>query len=105
MTQVDLFGKKVERWHSKKWKQRMQEVEEHNQRCAEKREKSRLKSHTTIDSKTFEDKSREGSFPCPIAQQFPVGEMRRKHIENCDECKKLERELDRSVGVTEHVYS
>ena len=97
MTQLDLFGEKVE-WHSEKWKQRMREVEEHNQRCAEKREKSRLQSHTTMDRK-------DGSFPCLVAQQLPVGEMRREHIENCDECKKLEREIDRKLGVTEHVYS
>lgn len=92
MPQLDLFGKKVE-WHSEKWKQHMQKVEEHNQRCAEKREKSRLQGENI------------GTFPCPIARQFPVGELRREHIENCDECKKLEREFDRSIGVTEHVYS
>lgn len=72
MTQLDLFGEKVE-WHSEKWKQHQGE--------------------------------KVGTFPCLIAQQLPVGEMRRKHIENCDECKKLEREIDRSIGVTEHVYS
>ena len=66
MTQVDLFGKKVE-WHSEKWKQHIQKVEEHNQRCAEKREESRFQGENV------------GSFPCPCPTASSWRNEKRTH--------------------------
>lgn len=37
-------------------------------------------------------------FPCVVARRLPVGE-RAGHISSCDACKRLEKELDDSIGV------
>lgn len=36
-------------------------------------------------------------FPCIVARRLPVGE-RAGHISSCDTCKRLEKELDDSIG-------
>ena len=37
-------------------------------------------------------------FPCVIARRLPVAE-RPNHMKDCDACKRLEKELDDSIGV------
>jgi len=37
-------------------------------------------------------------FPCPIARRLPLCE-RPSHISICDACKRIEKELDESVGI------
>jgi hypothetical protein len=36
-------------------------------------------------------------FPCDIAQNMPLDD-RPEHMKNCDECKRLEKELDEKIG-------
>lgn len=36
-------------------------------------------------------------YPCDIAQDMPIDD-RHEHIKNCDECKRLEKELNETVG-------
>ena len=37
-------------------------------------------------------------FPCPIAREMLIGEVRCNHIKHCPECKRLIQELDKEVG-------
>ena len=37
-------------------------------------------------------------FPCIIARRLPIDE-RPSHMKDCDACKRLEKELDDSIGV------
>jgi len=37
-------------------------------------------------------------FPCVVARRLPVDE-RPNHMKDCDVCKRLEKELDESIGV------
>jgi len=37
-------------------------------------------------------------FPCVVARRLPVSE-RPNHMKDCDACKRLEKELDESIGV------
>lgn len=40
-------------------------------------------------------------FPCVVARRLPVAE-RPVHMDGCDVCKRLEKELDERVGVVGH---
>lgn len=37
-------------------------------------------------------------FPCPVARRLPIDE-RPGHMSTCDACKRIEKELDDSIGV------
>lgn len=89
MKQVTLFGEKV-------LSQREKEIEEHNKRC----EQARFKRREKGEHETWSN----ASFPCPVALKLPQ-EERHNHIMNCEECKRLERELDEKYGIKNHVYS
>lgn len=40
-------------------------------------------------------------FPCVVARRLPL-EERPNHMKDCDVCKRLEKELDDSIGVVGH---
>lgn len=42
-------------------------------------------------------------FPCVIARRLPL-EERPGHMSGCDVCKRIERELDESVGIFQEKY-
>jgi len=88
LKQVTLFGEKV-------LTQREKEVEEHNKKCEEMWKEKKMQG----------EQNWMASFPCKKALEYPVGEHRHYHMKNCEECKRLERELDLKVGITNHIYS
>lgn len=91
MQQLTLFGEIEEReeyinkydlkGHSKVRQDRLiekyKDMEKHNRKVTEKEaEKNCI------------------MFPCPLAQQFPIGETRNRHIKHCPDCQKLLQRLD-----------
>lgn len=66
--------------------------------CGVVEESYRTSRRTVLNKNDFVPSGEGIIFPCVIARRLPL-EMRPGHISTCDACKRIEKELDESVGI------